>query len=494
MTITRIVVTAYGLLFAALGVGLWIAPEPLAARLAIAPIGVPGLSAIRGDLGGMFVVLSALCLVGVWSRRRSLLVVAALALCAVVTGRLISLAATGSPAGLALALPVEVGAIVALALHARSMGRPADPAPKTLGAVLVLFLLVAVLVAAGAAALRAPQVQDRLFAWAAQTLVAQDNAALLGDDALRVALCGTSSPLPSNRRAKACVAVMAGGKMYIVDSGPESTERLMQWGVPLDRVAGVFLTHFHSDHIGDLPELNLQTWVAGRPGPLAVYGGPGVEQVVAGFNTALAQDQAYRTAHHTARMLPPQTAPMQARPVAMTGPQPHRAVVYDDGAMRITAIETNHAPVSPAYAYRFDYRGRSVVITGDTTADPRLVEAARGADILFSEALNRDMVRALEGVARRNGRDRVAHIMADIQSYHISPEEAADTANRASVKLLVLYHLIPAPDNFVLRGIFTRRMNEARKGDWRLSDDGSLYTLPVGSKAYEAGRVPHLAL
>jgi len=491
MPITRVLVTVYGVLFAAVGLGFWTAPALLAQRFNIEALGISGLSTVRADLGGLFLTLSALCLVGVWTKRRSLLVAAGLMLSAIVVGRLIGWAISGELTGLAGMLAVEIVGVGVIALHVRGLKLWPDEAPprflKTLGIALGLILVAGGLMAAAG---HNAAVQDRLFEKASQGLIRRNNAKLLGDDALRVALCGTSSPLPSHNRAKACVAVMAGGKMYIVDSGPESTENLMQWGVPLDRVAGVFITHFHSDHIGDLDELNLQTWVAGRPAPMAVYGGPGIEQVVAGFNTAYAQDEAYRTAHHTAALLPPATAQMVGHPIAMTGAPPHTAVVLDDGQMKVTAIETNHAPVAPAYAYRFDYKGRSVVITGDTTADPRLAKAARGADILFSEALNRDMVRTMEKSARDAGRARVAHIMADIQSYHIAPEEAADVANKADVKLLVLYHLIPAPDNFMARRIFTRGLDGARHGEWDLAEDGSLYTLPVGSKLFRIGRVP----
>ena len=105
-----------------------------------------------------------------------------------------------------------------------------------------------------------------------------------------ISVCGSSAPLPSAARAKACVAVFAGGKCYMVDGGPESVENLVLWGIPMGAVGGVLLTHFHSDHIGDLGELNLQTWVGGRPRPLDVYGGPGVEQVVAGFNPRRPRD------------------------------------------------------------------------------------------------------------------------------------------------------------------------------------------------------------
>lgn len=493
MSITRIAVAIYGLLFAALGVGFWVAPERLAQRFDIEALGLVGLSTLRGDFGGVFLALSALCLVGLWTRRRSMLTAAALVLGVIVTGRLVGWAATGDPAGLIPNLPIEIVAVVVLVLHARGLKRSEGEAARPVLARTLAIGAGVALVLGGLLALAShnTQIQDRLFAQAVRHNMGRDNGALMKDDALRVALCGTSAPLPTAGRAKACVMVIAGGRFYIVDVGPESVENLMQWGLPLDRIGGVLVTHFHSDHIGDLGELNLQTWAQGRPGPLAVYGGPGVERVVAGFNEAYSLDQVYRSAHHTPQQMPPATWPLVARPVAMPAGVPApTAVVLDDGKLRITAIETNHDPVRPAYAYRFDYKGRSVVITGDTAADPRLIAAARGADIFLSEALNREMISSMEKVARDTGRGRIAHIMADIQSYHISPTEAAETANKAGVKLLVLYHLLPAPDNFMLSRIFIRGLDDVRRGDWDLADDGSLYTLPVGSAEVRIGHVP----
>ena len=108
------------------------------------------------------------------------------------------------------------------------------------------------------------------------------------------------------------------------------------------------LTHFHSDHIGDLGELNLQTWAGGRPTPLSVYGGPGVEAVVGGFNDAYRIDQGYRTKHHTAKIMDPETWPMVARTVELNGPataaMDRTALVLEDGALRVTAIEVDHTP------------------------------------------------------------------------------------------------------------------------------------------------------
>ena len=79
--------------------------------------------------------------------------------------------------------------------------------------------------------------------------------------------------------------------------------------------------------------------------------------------------------------------------------------------------------------------------------------------------------------------------MHDIQGYHISPTEVAELSNQAHVRLLVFYHLLPAPDNALTRGLFTQGVREARKGEWDLASDGSLYTLPIGSEEVRVGRI-----
>lgn len=489
MRITAVLVALYALLFAVLALGFWAAPEIAAQRLHLEAVGAAGLSTLRGDLGGLFLALAGLSAVGLFRRQRLLLLTAAAVLAAIVAGRLIGFILTGVSSEAFAPLVVEVVGAAVLILHAR--GLPGAERSGRRGWITAGVLTAAVV--GGAAALAAPPVQTALMTRVAERNLSTDNSALLEPDALRVAVCGSSAPLPSDARAKACVAVMAGGRFYVVDVGPESVERLMQWGLPLSRIGGVLVTHFHSDHIGDLGELNLQTWAQGRPAPLAVYGGPGVEQVVAGFNEAYRLDQGYRTAHHGAEVMPAATWPLVAHPVALAGPpRPARdrtAVVLDDGTLRITAIELDHGPIQPAYAYRFDYRGRSVVVSGDTKAHPPLARAARGADLMLSEAIARPMIRILETTARETGRDRVAAIMHDVQDYHVSPEEAADLANQADVKLLAFYHLLPAADNLAARRMFARGVDRARDGDWTVADDGSLYTLPVGSEDIRIGRI-----
>lgn len=194
-----------------------------------------------------------------------------------------------------------------------------------------------------------------------------------------------------------------------------------------------------------------------------------VERVVQGFNDACRLDQGYRKAHHGEQVMPSKTWGMVARLIELEGsPTPAKdrtALVLNEGALRITAIEVDHAPIEPAYAYRFDYQGRSVVISGDLKYHPPLAKAARGADILVSEAISLPMTRSLQAASHSAGCDRQAAIMHDIEDYHITPEQASKIANEAGVKLLVFYHLLPSPDGFLPRRLFAQGVNEARQGD-----------------------------
>ena len=344
--------------------------------------------------------------------------------------------------------------------------------------------VVVVLVALGASSVlllfSVPALQDAVIGRVIARLVALNSDALFADDALRVALCGSSAPLPDPTRAKACVAVFAAGKFWVVDTGPQSWNRLALMRVDGKRIGAIMYTHFHSDHIAELGEFNLQTWGAGRPEPLKVYGPPGVERLVAGFQEAYELDTGYRIAHHGADFLPPSIEKMQAIPVvAPPGAKP--VVVLEEGGLIITAFSVNHEPVTPAYGYRFDYKGRSVVVSGDTAKSPGLIAAAHGADVLVHEAQDNHLIAMIGDAAHAAGRERVAKIMHDIPSYHTTPVQAAETANEAGVRLLVMYHLNPPPPNQLAARVFVRGVAEVRPKGWVLGDDGMLVTLPAGS-------------
>lgn len=333
-------------------------------------------------------------------------------------------------------------------------------------------------------------------ACAALALLAAGAAAAQGPvaDSLKVTICGSGGPLPNRDRAKPCVAVQAGGALYLVDVGPESTENLQLWRTPLATARAVFITHLHSDHIGDLGEFNMQSWVAGRPAPLVVVGPKGVEDLAAGFNRAYGPDHSFRNAHHEhdGIKLPIPVGLMTAKTIALPAtPAPKKvqaAVAWSQDGLTVTAIRVDHHPATPAFAYRFDYKGRSVVISGDTVKWPPLAEAAKGADVLIHEAQNNDMTRQMSAGLKMLGNDRIASIMADTVTYHTSPVEAAELAKAAGVKQLVLYHLTQAGLPFFTPEGFTRGIDKAGFADWRLAKDGMTIELPAGGTDIRFGQ------
>ena len=311
-------------------------------------------------------------------------------------------------------------------------------------------------------------------------LTRADRSLLEGPD-LTVVLCGTGSPLWDRTRAGACTAVIAGGQMILVDVGSGAWESVDGAGLPTGDLSAILLTHFHSDHIADLGEAVMQSWVAGRRQPLDVYGPVGVARVVNGFREAYAQDVDHRVAHHDEQFMPRAAGSPVAHEIALPDDPAASAVVLERNGLRVTMFRVDHRPVEPAVGYRFEYRGRSVVVSGDTAKSPNLTHHARGADILVHEALQREMIERAAGVAKRIGLERTAKLANDTKSYHTSPVEAAEVARDAGVKHLVLTHLVPGPTNVLIERMFTRGMSDVFAGEITVGADGMRFTLtPAG--------------
>ena len=154
-------------------------------------------------------------------------------------------------------------------------------------------------------------------------------------DVLRVFVCGSASPLGVSERAQSCIVVTAGSTFFIVDTGAGSTGNLLRARLPMQNLAGVLLTHFHSDHVSALGDTNLASWVAGRIAPLNVYGPQGVAQVVDGFNDAYALDRTYRTTHHGGELLPPDIGPMRSQLIVA-------GQFFEVGEFKITPFSVDH--------------------------------------------------------------------------------------------------------------------------------------------------------
>jgi len=307
-----------------------------------------------------------------------------------------------------------------------------------------------------------------------------DRSVLKSPD-LTVVLCGTGSPIPDRTRAGACTAVVAGGELFLVDVGPGAWETVDLANLPTEALSAILLTHFHSDHIGDLGEAVTQSWIAGRSRPLDVYGPVGVVQVVTGFRMAYAADVGYRVTHHGEQYMPHVAGIPVAHEVALGNDPAASAVVFERNGLTVTMFRVDHRPVEPAVGYRFDYHGRSVVVSGDTKRSESLIQHAKGADVLVHEALQPAMMTRVAAVARKLGRDRLAKMALDTIGYHTSPADAAAVARDAGVHRLVLTHMVPPPNNVLARRLFTQGMGGIFSGEVTLGEDGMRIALPPRS-------------
>jgi ribonuclease Z len=304
-------------------------------------------------------------------------------------------------------------------------------------------------------------------------------------DGLHVLVCGAGGPLFDARRGGPCVAIIAGETVVVVDQGSGATRTLGRLGIAPGFVEDVFLTHFHSDHIDGLGELATLRWAGGGwPTPLPVHGPAGIERVVAGFNEAYAADRVYRHAHHGEAIVPLDGHGLAAVPfeTPRIGESP---VVFERDGLRVRSFLVDHAPVAPAVGYRFDYKGRSVVVSGDTVKSANLIEASRGVDLLIHEALSPELVGIMNRAALQAGNGNMAKITADILDYHASPVEAAESAEAADAKALLFYHVVPPLPLPGLERVYLEGVSKAFSGKALVAVDGSFVSLLPGTDRIE---------
>ena len=336
----------------------------------------------------------------------------------------------------------------------------------------------------------------------ARALQQNTTAKWLTDGGLHVILPGTGSPLPDDTRAGPCAVVIAGGEYLVVDLGQRSFNRQQTMGLPIAKMTGILLTHFHSDHICELGETLTMQWAnSGRQQQLPVYGPPGVEQVVAGFTLAYQLDSGYREDHHGtgnirsgkgsgASMLKEHSSGK-----AITVPIPgddtsslDNTLVFERNGLKVIAFNVDHRPVLPAYGYRFEYNGRVAVISGDTCKCDQLIKYSRGAEVLVSEASSchvlQSVMHGLEACHNHGdpGAKRTSGLVEDVIDYHIDVQDVVDIASECQTPVLALTHLVPPPrDNWILLRMWLSKLHipSTWSGKLVVGKDGDTFHLPA---------------
>ena len=242
---------------------------------------------------------------------------------------------------------------------------------------------------------------------------------------MEIVLTGTGSPLPDPNRAGPSTLVKAGDTHILIDAGRGTVMRLAGAESMPHTLAGVLITHLHSDHICALNDVISSHWIMGLgESTLKIYGPVGTAQFVERQLHALESDIGYRVAHHDVLTEGPK--------VDVTDLAPGDS--FEIGPVAITTAATAHAPVDPTIGYRLSYEGSTAAIVGDTLPCEGVDLLATDADAYVQTVLRKDIIEQIP-----------IDIVQDILDYHSGVVEAAQTAARVNVKRLVLTHMVPAP-------------------------------------------------
>jgi ribonuclease Z len=258
-------------------------------------------------------------------------------------------------------------------------------------------------------------------------------------DHMKVVLLGTGTPRAFAGRAKAGVVVLAADKAFLVDCGGATVDQLIKAGIMPQRISDVFFTHHHSDHNSGFFDVFISSWrthvipervFEGRSVAMSVYGPTSTKEIIGKMRDSFDFDVNLRVNYNL-------SADDGANILYF---ESNEGEIYDKDGIKITAFEVDHRPVKPAIAYKFEYNGKAVVISGDTVPVPNMIKYSQDADLLVHESYNKAWLDSLieEFPEQAKG-------LGNPAKYHTTTLEVAQIAKEAAVPHLVLTHHIPAP-------------------------------------------------
>ncbi|MDN3293392.1 MBL fold metallo-hydrolase [Streptomyces ficellus] len=264
---------------------------------------------------------------------------------------------------------------------------------------------------------------------------------------VRVRLLGTGGPEMSTTRQGMSTLIEAGGLRLLFDVGRGATQNMYESRVNPKDVTKIFLTHLHNDHYEDLPTLWLNPWfMLGRTEQLEIWGPPGTAGMVKGMRAMYQHDLDHRS-----------NALFKKEYLDIRVHEIRPGIVYDQDGVKVTAFTVEHKDGNPAYGFRFDHSGKSVLLSGDTTYHENVVTHGKGVDALIHNVI------AFDEELTKSGK------LKAVEEKLTTPEQAARVFSEARPRIAVFSHIAKkglhgeAGDQVI--------MNRTRKAGY----DGPLY-------------------
>ena len=269
----------------------------------------------------------------------------------------------------------------------------------------------------------------------------------LDADEMRIVACGTGMPTARASQAASCWLVELGnGDKFLFDAGTGSAERVASMHIPYDYLNKIFISHLHTDHFGDFAAYFIGGWVAGRQGPLHVYGPSGsrpelgTKYAIEHWEKALSWDVEGR-----AGRLPASGGEVIVKEFDYTA---ENQVVYQENGVTIRSWPANHV-IDGSVSYSLEWNGLKFVFGGDTYPNKWFDEYAKDADLAIHECFI-DVPNMIEkfGFSVSNALEVGTQI-------HTPPEAFGKVMSRIKPRLAVAYHFFNDPDTAppILEGI-----------------------------------------
>lgn len=279
-------------------------------------------------------------------------------------------------------------------------------------------------------------------------------------------MLGSGKPEPTLHRYGPGGVVVANQTPYLIDAGDGiwraianaaiSHDEMMINALAPNNLTRLFITHLHSDHIAGLPSLILLPWIHGRTRKIDIYGPIGIKNLVESLLKAYQADIEERV--HG----PEQKDNMGWNATAHEIAQP--GLVYSDENIKIEAFHHPHGGFKQNFGYRFSNAERTIVWAGDGIESNSYLEAARDADVLFSDATLADSESLL--TPWRGSQKNISEI------FHMQSHRLSRFASQANVKMVVLHHeqnySEPYDPNILVDEVkqyFSGKVISARDGD-----------------------------